>query len=399
MAIDFTFSDEQKMISNTIYKWANTWLEPQMEHLDEEDKFPPDFFRELGKMGMVGICIPEQYEGAGLGYTEVCIGTEQLARVSNALSMTWGAHLVLCADNIKRNANDKLKAKYLPGLCNGTQMGCLGITEPNAGSDAMSMKTTAKLDGDSWVINGSKIFITNAPGGQVFLFYAKTAPELGPKGISAFVMDIDPLPKGYTCEKIRKFGMRTSPTGLLGFDDVRIPKENLVGELNKGVAILTGGLTTERITLSGCALGSVRAALELSLKYAQERVQFGKPIAAQQSIQGKIADMYVAYETGRLLMYSAAAYVDTLTDKRGGKGTMLDMKAAASLLYAGEVSVKACMDGVQIHGGYGYCLEYPIQRHYRDTKLWDIGAGTSEIRRMIIARELLSGTPFIGGLA
>lgn len=392
MAIDFTFTDEQQMLADTIYKWASTWLDPQMEELDEKDEFPKDFFKELGKLGMVGITIPEQYGGAGLGYTEACICTENLARISNALSMTWGAHLVLCADNIKRNANEELKQKYLPPLCDGTAMGCLGITEPNAGSDAMSMRTTAKLDGDSWVINGSKIFITNAPGGQTLLFYAKTAPELGPKGMSAFIMEIDPWPKGYTCEKIRKFGMRTSPTGLLSFDDVRIPKENLVGEVNKGVAILTGGLTTERITLSGCALGSARAALELSLKYAQERVQFGKPIAANQMIQEKLANMYVGYETGRLLMYSAAAYVDSLTDKRGGKGTVLDMKAAASLLYAGEVSTKICMDGVQIHGGYGYCLEYPIQRHYRDVKLWDIGAGTSEVRRIIIARELLSGT-------
>lgn len=392
MAIDFTFTDEQKMIGDTIYKWATDWLDPQMEELDEADKFPPDFFKQLGDLGMVGITIPEQYGGAGLGYTEACICTENIARISNALSMTWGAHLILCCDNIKRNANEELKQKYLPPLMDGRAMGCLGITEPNAGSDAMSMKTTAKLDGDSWVINGSKIFITNAPGGQTFLFYAKTAPELGPKGMSAFIMDIDPWPKGYTCEKIRKFGMRTSPTGLQSFDDVRIPKENLVGELNKGVAILTGGLTTERITLSGCAIGSVRAALELSLKYSQERTQFGKPIAANQMIQEKLANMYVAYETSRLLMYSAAAYVDSLTDKRGGKGTFLDLKAAASLLYAGEVSVKACTDAVQVHGGYGYCLEYPVQRHFRDTKLWDIGAGTSEVRRIIIARELLSGT-------
>lgn len=392
MAIDFTFTDEQKMIGDTIYKWATDWLDPQMEELDEADKFPPDFFKQLGDLGMVGITIPEQYGGAGLGYTEACICTENIARISNALSMTWGAHLILCCDNIKRNANEELKQKYLPPLMDGRAMGCLGITEPNAGSDAMSMKTTAKLDGDSWVINGSKIFITNAPGGQTFLFYAKTAPELGPKGMSAFIMDIDPWPKGYTCEKIRKFGMRTSPTGLQSFDDVRIPKENLVGELNKGVAILTGGLTTERITLSGCAIGSIRAALELSLKYSQERTQFGKPIAANQMIQEKLANMYVAYETSRLLMYSAAAYVDSLTDKRGGKGTFLDLKAAASLLYAGEVSVKACTDAVQVHGGYGYCLEYPVQRHFRDTKLWDIGAGTSEVRRIIIARELLSGT-------
>jgi len=390
MAISFDFTDEQKMLSETVYKWASTWLDPQMEHLDEEDKFPPDFFKETAKLGINGMCIPEEYGGAGLGYTEVCICTEQLARISNALSMTWGAHLVLCADNIKRNANEELKKKYLPPLCDGRAIGCLGITEANAGSDAMSMRTTAKKDGDYYIVNGNKIFITNAPVGQTLLFYCKTAPELGPKGMSALIVDIDPAPAGYSCNKIRKFGMRTSPTGELGFNDMKVPVSNLVGAENTAVAILTGGLTTERITLSGCALGSAKAAIDLSAKYAKERVQFGKPIASFQAIQNKLADMYVRYETGRLLMYSAAAYVDSLTDKRGGKGTVLDMKAAASLLYAGELSVQNTLDGIQIHGGYGYCLEYPIQRHFRDTKLWDIGAGTSEVRRMIIARELLS---------
>lgn len=389
MAISFTFTDEQKMLADMIYKWAVNWLEPKMEEHDELDKYPEGFFQETGKLGINGLCIDEKYGGAGQGYTEVLIGTLELARVSNALSMTWGAHLCLCVDNIKRNASEELKMKFLPGLCDGTDIGCLGITEPNAGSDAMSMRTTAKLVGDNWVVNGSKIFITNAPVGQVLLFYVKTAPELGPKGMSALVTRIDPAPEGYTCDKIRKFGMRTSPTGLLAFNDMKVPKENLVGELNKGVAILTGGLTTERITLSGCALGSAKAAIDLSAKYAKERVQFGKPIAEFGPIQEKLANMYVRYETGRLLAFSAAAYVDSLTDKRGGKGTDLDMMAAASLLYCGEIGTQNCLDGVQIHGGYGYCLEYPIQRHFRDAKLWEIGAGTSEVRRMIIARELL----------
>lgn len=389
MAISFEFTDEQKMLQDMVYKWAVNWLEPKMEKADEEDHYPEGFFQETAKLGINGLCIDEKYGGAGQGYTEVLICTLELARVSNALSMSWGAHLCLCVDNIKRNASEELKQKYLPPLCDGRAIGCLGITEPNAGSDAMSLRTSAKLDGDSWVINGSKIFITNAPIAQTLLFYAKTAPELGAKGMSAFVMEIDPPPAGYTCNKIRKFGMRTSPTGELGFNDVRIPKENLVGELNKGVAVLTGGLTTERITLSGCALGSAKAAIDLSAKYAKERVQFGKPIAEFQAIQFKLADMWVRYETGRLLAFSAAAYVDGLTDKRGGKGTDLDALAAASLLYCGEIGTQNCLDGVQIHGGYGYCLEYPIQRHFRDSKLWEIGAGTSEVRRMIIARELL----------
>ncbi|NPV90489.1 MAG: isovaleryl-CoA dehydrogenase [Firmicutes bacterium] len=387
--MSMAFSDEQKMLADMIYKWGVNWLDPQMEHHDEVDEMPKDFFKETGKLGINGLCIDEKYGGAGQGYTEVLIGTLEIGRISNALSMTWGAHLCLCVDNIKRNANEDIKQRFLPGLCDGTDIGCLGITEPNAGSDAMAMRTTAKLDGDSYIVNGSKIFITNAPVGQVLLFYVKTNPELGPKGMSALVTRIDPAPEGYSCNKIKKFGMRTSPTGELGFNDMRVPKENLVGELNKGVAILTGGLTTERITLSGCALGSAKAALDLSAKYSKERVQFGKPIAEQGQIQYKLANMYCRYETGRMLAFNAAAFVDSLTDKRGGKGTDLDMMAAASLLYCGEIGTQNCLDGIQIHGGYGYCLEYAINRHFRDSKLWEIGAGTSEVRRMIIARELL----------
>jgi isovaleryl-CoA dehydrogenase len=389
MAMNFMLSDEQVMMRDTVYKWAVNWLEPQMEKADEEDHYPEGFFQETAKLGINGLVIDEEYGGAGLGYTETLICTHELARVSNALSMTWGAHLILCADNIRRNASEALKMKYLPPLCDGTAIGALGITESNAGSDAMSMKTTAKRDGDSWKINGNKIFITNAPIGQTLLFYAKTAPELGAKGMSAFVMDIDPAPKGYTCHKLRKFGMRTSPTGELGFDDVRIPLENLVGTENAAVNILTSGLATERITLSGCALGSAKAAIDLSAKYAKERVQFGKPIATKQAIAHKLANMYVRYETGRLLAFSAATFVDNAEDKHGGKGTDLDMMAAASLLYCGEIGTQNCLDGIQVHGGYGYCLEFPIQRHFRDSKLWEIGAGTSEVRRDIIARELL----------
>ncbi|MEA4925488.1 MAG: acyl-CoA dehydrogenase family protein [Syntrophomonadaceae bacterium] len=389
MAIGFELTGEQKLIANTVYKWAVNWLEPKMEKADEEDHYPEGFFQETAKLGLNGLVIEEKYGGAGQGYTEALICTSELGRVSNALAMSWGAHLILCADNIRRNASEELKMKYLPPLCDGRAIGCLGITESNAGSDAMSLRTSAKRDGDSWIINGNKIFITNAPIGQTLLFYAKTAPEKGAKGMSAFIMEIDPAPQGYTCNKLRKFGMRTSPTGELGFDGVRIPAGNLVGEENKAVNILTSGLATERITLSGCALGSAKAAIDLSAKYAKERAQFGKPIAEQQAIQHKLADMYVRYETGRLLAFSAAAFVDAAEDKHGGKGTDLDMVAASSLLYCGEISVQNCLEGVQIHGGYGYCLEFPIQRHLRDTKLWDIGAGTSEVRRNIIARELL----------
>jgi isovaleryl-CoA dehydrogenase len=294
----------------------------------------------------------------------------------------------LCFDNFRRNATEKQKLEILPKSCTGEYIGCLGITEPNAGSDAMSMATKAVKKGDKWIVNGSKIFITNGPLADFMVFYAKTDPEKGPHGISTF-MCYPKKQKGWSCEKIKKWGMRTSPTGLVTFEDMEIPEEYLIGGLNKGVAVLTSGLCTERITLSGCTLGSMRSCLELSLKYSQERVQFGKPIASFQSIQEKLANMYCGYKASRWMAYSAAAYCDTLTNKSGGKGTDLDRMAAASLLYCGEMGTKIGLDAIQIHGGYGYCTEYGVTRHFLDQKLWEIGAGTSEIRRMIIARELM----------
>ncbi len=385
--MDFKFNQEQEMLAETTYKWAVNWLEPKMQEVDEEDKFPEGFFKETAKLDLNGITIDEEYEGAGLGYTEACLVAENLGRVSSALSMTWGAHLILCADNIQSNASKEIKDKYLPKLVSGDMIGCLGITEPDAGSDAMAMRTTAVKDGDEYVVNGSKTFITNAPVGQLLLFYAKTDPEKGSRGISAFVVETDT--PGYSCNKIDKFGMRGSPTGELAFNDMRVPASQMVGEENKGVHVLTSGLCTERIVLSACALGTMRAAMDLSVKYARERYQFGRPIGEFQIIQQKLADMYCHYERAKWLTYYAAWYVDGLTDKRGGKGTDLDKIAAAAILNASESCTQVCLDGVQIFGGYGYSLEYPIQRHLRDAKLWEIGAGTSEIRRLIIARELL----------
>lgn len=391
MALDFTFTEEQRMLEEQVYRWATTWLEPQMEHLYEVDEMPPDLFKELGKLGVNGIAFEEKYGGAGLGYVETLLVYETIARVSNALSMTVGASQTLCFDNVRRNATEKQKEYILPKACSGEWIGCLGITEPNAGSDAMSMQTRAEKKGDRYIINGSKIFITNGPVADFMLFYAKTDPAAGPKGISAFIFETAEYKKNgqFKVEKIKKWGMRTSPTGLITFEDMELPEENLIGGLNKGVAVLTSGLCTERITLSGCSLGSQRACLELSLKYAKERVQFGKPIASFQAIQEKLANMYCGYKASKWMAYSAAAYCDSLEDKRGGKGTDLDRLAAAALLFAGEMGTKIALDAVQIFGGYGYTTEYPVSRHYLDQKLWEIGAGTSEIRRMIIARELL----------
>ena len=391
MALDFTFTDEQKMLEDSVYKWATTWLEPQMEHAYEADVMPEGLFRETGNLGINGIVFEEKYGGSAMGYVETLLAYETIARVSNALSMTVGASQTLCFDNFRRNATEKQKMDILPKSCTGEYIGCLGITEPNAGSDAMSMKTRAIKKGDKWVINGSKIFITNGPVADFMVFYAKTDPAAGPKGISTFFFETaEPKKKGTVkFEKIKKWGMRTSPTALVTFQDMEIPEDQLIGGLNKGVAVLTSGLCTERITLSGCTLGGQRTCLELSLKYAKERVQFGKPIASFQSIQEKLANMYCGYKAGKWLAYSAAAYCDSLENKSGGKGTDLDRMAAAALLFTGEMGTKIGLDAIQIFGGYGYTTEYPISRHFLDQKLWEIGAGTSEIRRMIIARELL----------
>jgi isovaleryl-CoA dehydrogenase len=388
MALNFNFTDEQKMLEDSVYKWAMAWLEPQMEHAYELDVMPEGLFKQTGDLGINGIVFEEKYGGAAMGYIETLLAYETIARVSNALSMTVGASQTLCFDNFRRNATEKQKLEVLPKSCTGEYIGCLGITEPNAGSDAMSMATKAVKKGDKWIVNGSKIFITNGPLADFMVFYAKTDPEKGPHGISTF-MCYPKKQKGWSCEKIKKWGMRTSPTGLVTFEDMELPEEYLIGGLNKGVAVLTSGLCTERITLSGCTLGSMRSCLELSLKYSQERVQFGKPIASFQSIQEKLANMYCGYKASRWMAYSAAAYCDTLTNKAGGKGTDLDRMAAASLLYCGEMGTKIGLDDVQIHGGYGYCTEYGVTRHFLDQKLWEIGAGTSEIRRMIIARELM----------
>jgi isovaleryl-CoA dehydrogenase len=388
MSLDFEFTLEQKLIEESVWRWASDWLEPQMEDLYEKDEMPPDLFRELGKLGVNGIAFEEEYGGTGLGYVETLLIYETIGRVSNALAMTVGASQTLCFDNFRRNATEEQKATFLPRACSGELIGCLGITEPNSGSDAMGMTTRAEKVGDRYRINGGKTFITNGTVADFMMFYAKTSPTRGAHGISAFYFLTGGM-KGFHREKIKKWGMRCSPTALITFEDMELPEENLIGGLNRGGAILTNGLCTERITLSGCCLGSQRACLELSLRYARERMQFGKPIASFQFIQGKLADMYTGYMASKWMAYSAAAYCDSLANKVGGKGTDLDRKAAAALLFCGEMGTKIAADAIQIHGGYGYCQEYAVSRHYLDQKLWDIGAGTAEVRRMIIARELL----------
>ncbi|MCD6569285.1 MAG: acyl-CoA dehydrogenase family protein [Deltaproteobacteria bacterium] len=381
-------TNEELMLAETVYKWALNELAPIQEEIDEQDKLPEDFFKKLGELGILGITIDEKYGGAGQGIMMQMLAVEQISRISPGPGMTYGAHSNLCANNIHKNGNEAQKSKYLPPMCTGEHVGALCLTEPNAGSDALSgMRTHARKDGDKYILNGTKMFITNGSIAHTLLVYAKTAPELGAHGISAFIVEAD-SPGVSVSKKLRKCGMRGSPTSELSFEDVEVPAQNMLLEENQGVAVVTSGLSYERIVLAGGSLGMAEQALEYSIQYAKEREQFGRPIKDFEMIQQKIADMYCLTEASRGLVYRAARFADGPQGKRGGKGTELDKLAAAAILFAAEAATKVACDGVQIHGGYGYCLEYPIQKLWRDAKLYEIGAGTSEIRRIIIAREL-----------
>ncbi len=383
--MDFQLSDEQRMIKETVYKWSVNELGPLQEKIDEEDWFPPDFFRKCAEIGILGITIDEKYGGLGGDVLMQTLAIEEMSRICPALAMSYGAHSNLCANNIYKNASDYLKEKYLPPLVSGEKIGALGLTEPSAGSDAMSLRTRAVKAGDKYILNGSKMFITNGPVADTLLVYAKTSPELGAKGISAFVVEKG-FPGFSVARKLKKCGMRGSPTAELVFEDCAVPAENLVGVENNGVNVMTSGLDIERIVLAGGSVVMAQQALEYSIKYSVEREQFGQSIASFQMVQQKLADMYARTEASRLMVYRAAE--EAQRAPRGGKGTELTKKAAAAVLFAAETATWVCDQAVQIHGGYGYCLEFPVQKLWRDAKLYEIGAGTSEIRRLIIAREL-----------
>jgi len=383
--MDFQLTDEQRMIRETVYKWSVKELGPLQEKIDEEDWFPPDFFKKCAEIGILGITIDEKYGGLSGDVLMQTLAIEEMSRICPGLAMSYGAHSNLCANNIHKNANEFLKEKYLPPMMTGEKVGALGLTEPNAGSDAMSLRTRAVKKGDKYVLNGTKIFITNGPVADTLLVYAKTDPEKGAKGISAFIVEKE-FPGFSVSRKLKKCGMRGSPTGELVFENCEVPEENLVGQENMGVHVMTSGLDIERIVLAGGSVGMAQQALEYSIRYSVEREQFGQPIANFQMIQQKLADMYARTEASRLMVYRAAELAQK--SPRGGKGTELTKLAAAAVLFAAETATWVCDQAIQIHGGYGYCLEFPVQKLWRDAKLYEIGAGTSEVRRMIIAREL-----------
>lgn len=386
----FDLDGDQQMILDNADRFARNELYALSEKMDKEEWWPEEAFPKIGDNGLFGITIPEEFGGAGLDLVAAGLVLQGMARWNHAMALAWVAHDNLCANNIYRNGSDAQRRKYLPDLCSGRKIGALGLTEPGAGSDALgSMRTTAVRDGDHYVLNGSKIYITNGPVADVLLIYAKTSRDKGAHGISAFI--VEKGMKGFTvAQKLVKMGYRGSQTGELLFQDCRVPAENLVGGENRGVAVVMSGLDLERAMISPLCLGIAERALELSVEYAKTRKQFGKPVGSFQMVQSMLADMYVQVETIRSFTYRVLAAAAPLEVGEGGRGDIHKL-TAASVMYAAEATHKVLDLAVQVHGGVGYIWDSEINRLFRSTKLMEIGAGTTEVRKMIIAGELLKG--------
>jgi isovaleryl-CoA dehydrogenase len=378
--MDLALPPEIAELGEATRRFARKEIAPVAERMDREEYFPQELFRRMGEHGLLGPTIPTEFEGLGQSYLAQAVILEEIARVSPALALSVGAHSNLCADNLARNGTPEQRARYLPALASGRAVGALALTEPDAGSDAVGLRTRAERTPTGWKLNGSKQFITNGPVADTLLVYAKTSPEKGSRGISAFVLPRE-TPGFSVARKLDKMGMRGSPTGELAFHDCELPAAALVGREDEGVAVVMSGLNVERAVLAAIPVGIMAECLERAVGYARERRQFGKPIGQFQLIQEKLANLWTDLEASRLLLYRALASVQT--DKRSARAS------AAALTFASEASTRAALETIQIFGGYGYMRDLPIERLARDAKLLEIGAGTSEIRRLIIARELL----------
>lgn len=347
-------------------------------HTDKTNAFPPEMWKKLGDAGLLGITADEDVGGLALGYQAHCIVMEELSRASGSIALSYAAHSQLCVNQLQLNGSPEQKAKYLPDLIAGTSVGALAMSESGAGSDVVSMRTTAKEVEGGYVINGPKMWITNGPDANVIVVYAKTEPDKGSKGITAFIVQTDY--KGFSCaRKLDKMGMRGSNTGELNFDNVFVPKENVLGKVNGGVRVLMEGLDLERLVLSAGPLGLMQASLDVALPFSHQRKQFGTPIAHNQFLQGKLADMYTKYQASKAYTYTTARVVDE-------EGLIKTQDCAGAILYAAERATECALDCIQVLGGMGYTEEMPASRILRDAKLYEIGAGTSEIRRMVIGR-------------
>jgi isovaleryl-CoA dehydrogenase len=379
-SMEFGLGENADMIRETTARWATDRLAPIAAEVDETNTFPRRLWPEMGELGLHGITVEEEFGGLGLGYLEHVVAMEEVSRASASVGLSYGAHSNLCVNQIRRWGTEAQKRKYLPKLISGEHVGSLAMSEAGSGSDVMSMRTQAVKTGDRYVLNGTKFWITNAPSADTLVVYAKTDPEAGSRGCTAFL--IERGMKGFSVsKKLDKMGMRGSDTAELVFEDCEVPEENVMGPVGGGAGVLMSGLDYERAVLSAGPLGIMQAALDVVLPYVRERKQFGKPIGSFQLMQAKVADMYVALNSARAYVYAVARACDQ------GKTTRYD--AAGAILLASENAVKVSLEAVQALGGAGYTKEWPVERLVRDAKLYDIGAGTNEIRRFLIGRELL----------
>jgi isovaleryl-CoA dehydrogenase len=381
--LDFGLGSDIDMLRDTVRSFASEKIAPRAAEIDEKDSFPIDLWPAMGELGLHGITVKEEYGGADMGYLAHCVAMEEISRASASVGLSYGAHSNLCVNQIHRWGTPEQKERYLPGLISGEHVGALAMSEPGAGSDVVSMRLRADKKGDQYVLNGSKLWITNGHYAETVVVYAKTDPAGGPRGITAFLVE-----KGFQgfrpAQKLDKLGMRGSPTSELVFEDCEVPEENVLGEVGKGVNVLMSGLDYERAVLAAGSLGIMQACLDVALPYVHDRKQFGQPIGEFQLVQAKLADMYTRLNASRAYVYAVARACDA------GKTTRKD--AAGAILFASETATQMALDAIQLLGGNGYINEYPTGRLLRDAKLYEIGAGTSEVRRMLIGRELFKET-------
>ncbi|WP_300518164.1 isovaleryl-CoA dehydrogenase [Aliiroseovarius sp.] len=378
--MNFDLGEDVNALREMVHRFAQDRIKPIAAEVDEKNEFPNELWKEFGDLGLLGVTTPEEYGGSDMSYLAHVVAVEEIARASASVSLSYGAHSNLCVNQIRRNATPEQAAKYLPGLCSGEKIGALAMSEAGAGSDVVSMKLKAEKRNGYYVLNGTKFWITNGPDADVLVVYAKTDPEAGPKGITTFIIEKEMV--GFsTSPHFDKLGMRGSNTAELIFEDVEVPFENVLGQEGRGVAVLMSGLDYERVVLSGIGTGIMAACLDEIMPYLAQRKQFGKPIGDFQLMQAKVADMYTAMNSARAYVYEVAKACD--------RGEVTRQDAAACVLYASEEAMKCAHQAVQAMGGMGFMNETPVSRIFRDAKLMEIGAGTSEIRRMLIGRELM----------
>ncbi|MBT7313349.1 MAG: isovaleryl-CoA dehydrogenase [Halieaceae bacterium] len=381
--LQYGHDEEIGLLRQTLSQFAAQEIAPRAAEIDRNNEFPNDLWPKLGQLGLLGITIPEEYGGSGMGYLAHAIAMEEISRASASVGLSYGAHSNLCLNQIRLNGTEAQKQQYLPALCSGEHVGALAMSEPSAGSDVVSMRLRAERQGEDFVLNGNKMWITNGPDANVYVIYARTDPEAGSKGITAFIVERD-TPGFSRSPKLDKLGMRGSNTCELVFENCRVPATQILGEVGAGVRVLMSGLDYERAVLAGGPVGILQACLDVALPYVHEREQFGQSIGEFQLVQGKLADMYARCSASRAYLYAVCGALD--------RGEQSRKDAAAVILYTAEAATQSALDAIQLLGGNGYINDYPTGRLLRDAKLYEIGAGTSEVRRMLIGRELFADT-------